>query len=317
MFVTEFIDLVHDGRMKLESIDLNLLVALDAFLRERSVTAAGKRLGLSQSAASHALARLRALLSDPVLERGASGMVPTARARSLERPLRAILGQIEAVLEADATFQPAASRARFVLALDEGTQLGVLPALLHDLSKEAPSVQVHAVSTSRAAMLRGLESGEIDAAITVPPKLPRGYRAEPLSSFRYVVISRKGHPAIDGKLTLRRYLAEKHVVLTTAESVDLDVDRELAARGRARDVAASTSSAMALPAIVARTDYLATVPDLLVPMLRARGGLAMHPSPVSIAPVAVSLVWHVRSERDAPGRWIRSRIRGVFEGLCP
>lgn len=252
------------------------------------------------------------MLDDTVLERSASGMVPTARARALEQPVRAILGDVVAALAPRPAFDPGETRARFVLAVDEGTQLGVLPALVHDLSAHAPFAQLHAVSTSRSAMLRGLENGELDAAITVPPKLPRGYRATPIASFRYVVLARKDHPGIEGKLTLRKFLGAKHVVLTTAESVDLDVDRELAARGRSRHVAASTSSAMALPAIVERTDFLATVPDLLVPVLGARARLEVYASPLAIAPVTVSLVWHVRTESDDSAKWFRGRIERAF-----
>ena len=143
--------------MSLAGIDLNLLVVLDALLRESSVTRAAKRIGLSQSATSHALARLRRLLDDPVLVRTPEGMVPTPRAASLAVPVQTALEQLERSLTPPQPFESNRSTQRFTLSLEDAGQVGLLPLLAERLKAEAPGVNLHVHS----AGVRSPTSSEI------------------------------------------------------------------------------------------------------------------------------------------------------------
>lgn len=300
------------AELNLRGVDLNLLVVLDALLREASVTRAARRLGLSQSATSHALGRLRSLIGDPLLVRASSGMVHTARALGLLAPVRAILEQAEQALLPPTPFDPAESRARFTLGLDDATQVGTLPSLAALLQTLAPCVELRARAEAPSALLSSLSSGELDLAVTVAGDLPDSAYAIPLLTYRHVCVVRPGHPRIAGRLSISRYLAEAHVVIATAESVDITVDRLLAERGHERHVAITASSPLAVPTLVAKTDLIATVPDRLLSVAEPSLKLVALPVPLALPPVTVSMVWHARTHHDPAQRWMRDTIRELY-----
>ncbi len=258
------IDVVHDAGMRLEGVDLNLLVVLDALLTEPTVTRAARRLGLSQSATSHGLARLRHLLHDPVLVRTPQGMVPTERARALAPEVRAILQQTERALRPLPAFDPSTHSATFRLGLDDATQAGVLPQLAAAFASRAPQMRIVTEATPPAELGEALASGRLDAAISLAPDTRRGVHREPLLRYRSVCLVRRGHPQLAERLTLAGYLAAGHVVIATPGSSDADVERALDRRRRVRRVVVSTSSPLAVPGIVSRTDLIATVPDRIL-----------------------------------------------------
>jgi DNA-binding transcriptional LysR family regulator len=312
MFTMSLIDLMHAPWMRLEGIDLNLLVVLDALLAEGSVTRASKQLGLSQSATSHALSRLRALLDDPVLVRTPGGMLPTARARELAGPVRAILEAAERALRPPAPFDPATWRGRFTLGLDDATQAGTLPDLVTALRVHAPGATLRAFSEPPAAITDALSSGRLDLAITVAPSVASSLHSAPLLRYRSVCIVRADHPRLAKRMSLERYVEAGHVVISIPGSADPDVDRILAARGLERRIVVSTSAPLAVPDIVAGSDLVATVPDRLLTVAEGRLRLARHPPPLPLPRVTVSMVWHERLHHDPAQRWLRSTIRSLY-----
>ncbi|MFQ5418217.1 MAG: LysR family transcriptional regulator [Myxococcota bacterium] len=302
--------------MSLAGVDLNLLVVLDALLRESSVTRAAKRLGLSQSATSHALARLRRLLDDPVLVRTPHGMAPTPRAAGLAAPVQQALEQLEQSLAPPRPFDPSRSTLGFTLSLEDAGQVGLLPLLAERLKTEAPHVDLRVHSAGTGSPTEALETATVDLALAVSPEPTEGFHAEVVFTTRYVSIVRADHPHVGRRLTRKRFSELGHIVLGGPGSVDPEIDRVLAASSRSRRAALTVPSLLPIPWLVARTDLVATVPALLLGLDRERLPLARHVPPIPIDSTTGSLVWHERTHRDAAHRWLRGVVREVCRELA-
>jgi DNA-binding transcriptional LysR family regulator len=294
--------------VSLAGIDLNLLVVLDALLQESSVTRAAERIGLSQSATSHALARLRALLDDPILVRTRGGMAATARARTLASPVHQALAELEKTLAPPRPFDPARSQRTFTLSLEDAGQVGLLPILAERLKREAPGVNLRARPGGGGVPEEELADGSVDLALAVSPEPSAGLRAEVVFTTPYVSIVRAGNPEVGKRLTLDRFSRLGHVVLAGPASVDAEIDRALEGHSRSRRAALVVPSLLPIPWLVARSDLVATVPSLLLGLDRDRPPLERHRPPVPLEPVTGSLVWHERLHDDPAHRWLRDVV---------
>jgi len=298
--------MVHD--VKLAALDLNLLVALRALLSERHVTRAAKSLGLSQSATSHALARLRELYQDPLLVRSGRGLEPTPRAVALLPQLERGLGELERGLRAEQPFEP--KRARFALrvGLADYGQAILAGALLSRLQAEAPGVNLQA--TSYPDLVEQLEVGTLDVAITVKAKLSRVFGERSLFSDGFVCMLRKGHPALRKKtrLSLPQYLALEHLLVSPGGTAGSYVDTELERRGFSRRVALQVSSFLVAPQVVAETDLISTGPERLLRPMSEHYPIVLLPTPLRLPRFELCLVWHSRREHDPAHIWMRELI---------
>ncbi len=313
MFDMDLMHDIHEG-MRLAGFDLNLLRVLDALLQESSVTRAAQRIGLSQSATSHALARLRARLDDPVLMRPARGMAPTPRARQLAVPVRRALEELEKALSPPEPFEPGSSTHSFNLLLEDAGQVGLLPLLAERFKSEAPGVDLR-VHPSIGSATGRLTDGSVDLALAVSPEPRAGFHAELVFTTPYVSIVRADHPQVGGRLTLERFTDLGHIVLAGPGSVDPEIDLALDARSRRRRAALVVPSLLPIPWLVARSDLAATVPALLLGLDRERLPLVRHAPPLPLAPVTGSLVWAERTHRDPAHRWLRSVVRDACREL--
>jgi DNA-binding transcriptional LysR family regulator len=304
--------------MRLTGIDLNLLVILDAVLRERGVTAAARRVGLSQSAISHSLARLRDLIGDPILLRTKEGMVPTAKAEALAPAVREILKSSESVFLRDEPFDPASSREVFRAALDESAQLTILPQLVDRLRRLAPNTRLRIpTGTQPESMLRDFEVGHIDFAITSHyPTDARDLHAEFLLSAEYSTISRRDHPGVGRRLTLKRFVELDHISVTHPGLANDAIDGALAEQGLRREVVLSVPEPAAVASLVARTDLISTLPRMLIDEGGEPGGIVRHRPPIRLDPVRVFLIHHERTRSSEPHRWLREQIVEVFQTLA-
>jgi len=300
----------------LAGLDLNLLVVLDALLAESSVTRAAARIGLSQSATSHALGRLRALLDDPILVRTPQGMVPTARARLLAPPVRQALAQIERALAPPRPFDPGRSRRAFTLSMLDTGQAGLLPSVVRRLHREAPGVEIRVHHAAGGTWPEELEQGALDLALAVSPRLPAGFRTEVVFSTRYVSIARRNHHGVGRRLSLERFAKLGHIVLSGRGSIDPALDAALSARSLRRYAAVSVPSLLPIPWLVAQTDLIATVPEMLLELLPEHLPLSRHAPPIPIDPVSVSLVWHERTHDDPAQKWLRENVREICRELA-
>lgn len=287
----------------LRAIDLNLLVVLDALLHERNLTRAAARLPMSQPAMSHALARLRALLGDPLFHRTRGGLRPTPHALALEAPLRDVLAQVRRLL-AGAVFEPAASRRAFRLAMSDYGASVLLPPLMRRLRRDAPGIDLEISYASRSGMIAGVADGQLDLALAVfgetPAEIQRAVLFE--ESFVCVADAAAGLPS-----TLADYLARPHVLVAASQDQRAaEVDAALARIGQSRRVALRLPHWTAAPAVLAGTDLVLTVARRAVEP--APAGLAVGPVPFAIAPLGFEMIWHQRADADAGLGWLRALL---------
>jgi len=301
--------------MSLAGVDLNLLVVLDALLRESSVTLAAKRVGLSQSATSHALGRLRRLLDDPVLVRTPRGMAMTPRAIALAAPVRSALEQLEHSLAPPSPFDPGESAHSFNLLLEDAGQVGLLPLLAERFKTEAPGVDLRIHPAAAGSPTKAVAAGSVDLALAVSPEPTEGIHTEVVFTTPYVSIVRADHPEVGKRLTLKRFGELGHIVIAGPGSVDPEIDRALAVSSRSRRAALAVPSLLPIPWLVARSDLIATVPALLLGLDHERLPLAQHTPPIPIDATTGSLLWHERTHHDAAHRWLRDVVREACQAL--
>jgi DNA-binding transcriptional LysR family regulator len=316
MILMKVMQAEHDRA--LASLDLNLLVVLDALLAERHVTRAAARLGLTQPACSHALARLRRALGDPLLVRGPRNvMVPTARAEALAPGLRASLAGLATALRGEAPFDPAAAERSFHVACGDYAELVLLAPLLGRLARKAPGVDVWMtpLALGRDDMVRQLATGAADLAVGPPRRdWPEGLYTRVLFEERFRCVMRRGHPAAKGALTLARYCALSHLLVTPRGTPGSLVDDALAALGHTRRVAAAVPHFAVAPYVVAGSDLVATLGEHVVEAGAAPLGLVVKPLPFAVPPFAITMTWHERVHRDPAQRWLREQIARAARG---
>lgn len=295
------------------SIDLNLLVALDALLTERNVTRAAARIGVTQSAMSHSLKRLREMIGDPLLVRSQGEMVPTVRAETLAIPMRRAFREIESALAAPVPFNPKTATLRITIATSDYAEFVLLPRLVERLSREAPNVDVH-VRQVETEMLSGLRTGGVDLAIfPIFQQIPEaGFFTRRLFDDDLVCVMRKKHPLAKTKLTLARYLAASHVLIAPRGTEGGIIDDALARIKRKRRVAIMVPQFLIAPHLVTNSDLLLTLATRVARALERPLDLVMKPVPLEIhekqASFTMACVWHERTQNDPGHRWFRELL---------
>jgi DNA-binding transcriptional LysR family regulator len=301
----------HMQDVHLGGVDLNLLVALDALLAERSVTRAAARVGLTQPAMSHALARLRTLLDDPLFVRTPGGMVPTPRAEAMEAPIRRALVDIGAAIRDRSAFDPKTAKRAFTIATRDYADLVLLPPLVARLSREAPGVDLH-VRTVPDDWAHALQQGEVDLVVApLPGKGPSGVLARKLLDERLVCVMRKGHPDAKKPLGLARYLALRHALVAPQGRAGGLVDDVLAQKGLRRRVALRVPSFLVVPFVVARSDLVVTLAERVAVTFAESLDLAVLPPPLELSGFSLHLTWHERRAADAGLSWLRGLLLEV------
>ncbi len=313
---------------RLARVDLNLMVAFDALARERNVTRAAERTGVTQSAMSHALGRLRDLLGDPLLVRGRGGMMLTPRAEALVVPLRSGLSALDRALDQPAVFEPASSRRVFRLASPDLFDLLAVPRLLERVQAQAPGVDLVVAPLVERGLLERLETGELDVAIVPRLDPPRGGEAEPapaglmqrrLFRDRFLCLLRREHPILRGserrssergprRLSLRAFSELSHVLISPSGEGPGFVDELLAARGLRRRVALRIPHFYSALAIVAQSDLVVTAPNALGHLAATGVDVVALECPLPLPKHSVNLVWHERFSKDTGHAWLREVI---------
>ena len=250
--------------MDIRNVDLNLLVALDALLAERSVSRAAVRLHLSQPAASALLARLRELFGDPLLLRSARGMLPTPRALELLGPVKQVLDEIEAIVQPRAAFDPASASLTFTLSASDYVEYALLPKLVDYLEHKAPGVRLEVRPLDLQLVAMQMESGEVDLCITGLQNAVPGLHLRPLYTERLVSVVRRNHPGVGAHLTLDKFCSLEHIQVSVRGSgFSTRIDEALAALGRKRHARLAVPHFLLVPEIVARSDMISALPERL------------------------------------------------------
>ncbi len=303
-------------------LDLNLLVALDALLAEGSVAGAARRLGLSASAMSRTLARLRAATDDPLLVRAGRAMVPTPHAQALRERARGALQEARTVLRPAATEVdlPALDRT-FVIRTNEGFVEVFGASLIAAVTAAAPLARLRFAAKSEKTA-RPLREGTADLEVGVLGEMGPEVRVQALFRDRFVGVVRSGHPlAAEGEVTLARYVAFCHVVASRQGRANGPVDAALSALGLARRVTAIVPSFSAALAVARASDLVALVPASILRAQPAGPGdtAAIHAFelPVATEAITVSLLWHPRLEADPVHRWLRQLFVTVCRQQAP
>jgi DNA-binding transcriptional LysR family regulator len=304
------------GTIDLSNFNLNLLVALDALLRECSVTGAARRARVTPSAMSHSLAELRALVGDPLLVRTGRGMTLSPRAEGLRLPLQRVLVDTSRLLESGTRFDPATARRHFVLAAPDFLTVLLASRIADTLRARAPGVTLELVPTERRGNAWRLETGEIDLALGAVVAEAPGIRRMDLCTEGFACAARRGHPDIDGALSLDQYVATPHLVITLGDDARPTwIDEALAARGRSRHVALRVRSFLAAPLVVAATDLLMTGPSMLIRHFAALVPLQVLEPPIALPTYPEEAFWHERFDGDAAHAWLRDTVREATRTL--
>ncbi len=294
--------------LQLARINLNLLPALAALLRERNVSAAARRVGVSQSAMSHALAKLRGLLDDPLLVVAGRGMAITPRGEQVAAALPAALDQLATALAPPSEFDPATATHRFRLATFDYFELTTLPELLAYLTRTAPGVHLDIERFDRSAAAR-LVDGDLDLVLgaeTMP--MPAGLRRRVLYRDPFAVIARPDHPRLTGRLTLERYLAVDHLLIAIEGRGLGVVDRVLEQRGLSRRVAVRVPHFASAGLAVRHSDLVCTVASTVAHRAHELFGVRVHDAPLPLPSPSLIAWWPRQHDLDPARRWFRATL---------
>ncbi|HEX8240746.1 MAG TPA: LysR family transcriptional regulator [Allosphingosinicella sp.] len=297
--------------------DLNLLYTLDVLLSEGSVVRAGRRLGLSPSAMSRALGRLRAVTRDQLLVRAGRGLVPTPRATEMHGKVRELVEEAHVLLRPADGLELATLRRTFTLRASDGFAETFGPPLIERVRQEAPLVRLRFIRKLDKSS-EGLRDGTVDletgvVAGTGGPEV----RAQSLFVDRYIGAVRAGHPLARTGVSASGYAGWPHVV-AWRQGLDLGrVDDRLREHGLTREIAATADGFSAALALAKGSDLVATVPERHTAGLR--DGMFTFPVPVDVAEFTISLLWHPRLDGDPGHRWLRQCVRQACQapGLAP
>ncbi|NJM11561.1 MAG: LysR family transcriptional regulator [Synechococcaceae cyanobacterium SM1_2_3] len=294
--------------------DLNLLVTLDVLLVEGSVARAARRLRLSPSAMSRALARLRETTGDPLLVRAGRGLVPTPRAIELRERVSQLVQDAEAALRPAEKLNLKHLVRTFTLRTSEGFVENFGPDLIARVVEEAPGVRLRFVQKpdKDSAPLRDgivdLETGVVEK--TTAPEL----RVQALFRDRFIGVVRMGHPLSQGEITPARYAAGRHICVSRQDLDNDPIDEALRSFGLERKILVILGGGFSTALALARaSDLIASVPERHTGILRA--GMHSFPIPVSTPEFTVSLHWHPRLDADPAHRWLRGHVRDLCAAI--
>jgi DNA-binding transcriptional LysR family regulator len=293
--------------VSLATLDLNLLLTLDTVLAERSVVRAARRLHVTPSAVSNALARLRVALDDSLLIRSGRGVVPTPRAAALAPVLARALRDLDQAIQGDGVDLATTDR-EFTLAIADVGQVVKLPQVVAALAGKMPRARLRVLSIDTLFASGGLAGTEIDVAIGAGEKGP-GVHAQPLYQENIVLVARAGHPTVRGRVTRTQLAGLQHVEVQVAPGRgSRPLASSYAALDVVRDIGVIVPTFTAAAAVVASTDLVASLPDSLVNVLGPRFALRRVATPLGRIGTTINLLWHERTHRDPALRAFRELL---------
>jgi len=301
----------------ISAIDLNLAVVLRALLDERSVSRAARQLGLSQSATSHALGRLRALVKDPLFVRTRTGLVPTARAEAMADTVRSSVAALEGTFFAPSPFDPRTVERTFRLRPSDYVEYLLVPRLLERLAKVAPRVNVFARPVATEPTL-ALEQAQLDLLIqpTRTGEQTDGFHMQELWDDHFVGIARRGHPLTRGRVTVERFARASHALVSPrGQPGGGRIDEALEQHGLLRRIAFTTPSFLAAPQVVAMTDLVMILPARIAATLVGQLRIAIFDPPLEVPGFRMAMFWHDRHHSDPAHAFIRGEIAQIAATL--
>jgi DNA-binding transcriptional LysR family regulator len=299
--------------MNFTRIDLNLLVSLDALLDECNVTRAAARLHISQPALSAQLAKLRDIFGDQLLlpAQSGRGMIATSRATALRGPLRSALKSMEEVLQSRPAFDPLTDEKKFRIAIADNA-VGVigLPLIASLAAAVGGNVRAAFSVSDPERVAVHMDDGEIDLLIDSERIVPDTLKVQLLLQEPFVMVQRKRHPRGRRALDLDAYCALRHIVVSPdRDNIRGYMDAHLESLGRRRDAVLSVPQVMMVPEILRTSDYVCTLPRMLLAPFKAVVDTFELPFPNE--PYRLLMAWHARNDADPASKWLRDQVMAI------
>ena len=302
------------------SLDLNLLRVFDQVMAERNLTRAARNLAMTQPAVSNALSRLRDALGDKLVKRSGYGVEPTPRALALWPAIADALRQLEASIT-PGDFVASEARTTFVLAMADATGAELMPGLVEIIERDAPGVSVRILPLTTRDPRPMLDEGEVDLAVGFFPAVLADLTAQAqqggtmapfdhqrLYDGRYVCVMREGHPLAKGPLTLKRYCAAHHLLVSFSGRAYGFIDEALASLGHTRRVVLTVNQFFTAGRVVSTSDLLTVLPSHFVRVTGIENQLVLRELPFEVSPVHVDALWHRRQGQRSDHAWLRLAI---------
>ena len=303
--------------MNLSGVDLNLLVVLHAVLEERSATKAATRLHLTQPAVSNALARLRALLGDPLVVRSGRGLSPTPAALAIQPRLDAALQLVETIVRDLDDFELMTTTREWVIAFADLYGPLVLPGLDRLLEQRAPRSRIRVAPLDRISVVDALATGEIDLYLGIPTTIPAAWHSEPAFVDDMVGVMSAHRPDAGIGMTLERFVDLPHAHVQISPGRGREVDDALDRLGHARRICFTVSHYSSLFPIVENGRCIAVAPRRLARHHAQRSAITLFELPLTLPPYEVRLFWHDRVDNDPGIAGLRAVLRDVLDALPP
>jgi DNA-binding transcriptional LysR family regulator len=298
--------------IKLQDIDLNLLIIFQQQLQERKVSEVAKTLSRSQPAVSNALRRLRQIFDDPLFIRTSEGMQPTPFARRMAEPITIALSNIAAAVNCLEQFDPQTSKRHFVISATEMGEIEVITPLESKCCSIAPGIQISTLREGSIDLVREMEAGRVDLALGAFDNISTSLHRRRIFRQSYVTIFRAGHPLGRGEATLEKFLSSRHILVTNVSNSYNRVNRCLLRAGIKANVKLQVPNFAAVPYLVRGTDCIATVPSRLAQIVAAPFGLDSISPPLHLPSLDVCILWHPRFNYDEGNKWLRDLILALF-----
>jgi LysR family transcriptional activator of mexEF-oprN operon len=297
--------------VNLNAVDLNLLIAFDALVAERSVSRAAARLGVTQPAASHALKRLRYLFKDELLARGPHGMQPTGRALSLHPAVQSVLAEIHSIVSTGHAFEPAKTSRTFRLSMSDAMSVEALPSIARRIRREAPNIDLTISTSGPQESCRRIADNEIDLAIGVIPHVPKDLASREFYRDTLICVADKRNKRLKkGRMDLQDYLDSPHVTVARDGDTGIQVDEILDSMAIPRRIAITVPHYLSVPSLIRGTDLVAHTRQRLISVFRMSSDLIVFPVPLpmKVPELEFIQVWHKRYEGDPGHRWLRDLV---------
>lgn len=309
-----------DSGPNFRTLDLNLLRVFDAVMAERSLTRAARILSLTQPAVSNALSRLRLALGDELVRRSGQGVSPTPRALALWPAVRDALRQLQQSLAPDA-FAPADADNSFMLAMADATAAELVPPLVRVIEAEAPGVSLRVMPLTTRDPRKLLDDETIDLAIGFFPAVMADLSAraqvgkgvsfshQRVYGSEYVCVMRADHPLASGPLTLNRFCAARHLLVSFSGRPFGFIDEALQAHGRERRIVLTVNQFFTAARVVADSDLLTVLPSHFLAIVGDPRVLVARRLPLDVPPVHIDALWHSRQDTNSAHRWLRDAVQ--------
>lgn len=296
---------------------LHDLRCLDVLLQECHVSRAAQRMRLSQPAMSMTLARLRTLFGDELLMRRGSRLLPTDAALALHPRIKAMIRELEALVERSDRFDPAGSGRRFTLILTDYIDTILVPRLEQRLRRAGAHISLKVVGPNPLRIGELFNDGSVDLTVSYFPRPPHNLMTRKAFSDRLVCMARRGHPALAQPIGLDAFCALDHVAIEPAEAsmYRLILDDALAALGRTRHVAISKPDFNGIPFLLEASDVVATMPARLADLFGRRFDLVAFDPPLGLPPLDITMMWHPSTQQSAAHVWLREQVLAVIADM--